>query len=515
MQLRFQEHEAFFIFDKPTGLRTHQVADGQFGFVEFLNEKLKKSLFVVHRLDTGTSGLILFAKNREAAARLSSLFEKHLIQKTYYFLTDRKISARELTVQTHIEKQNGTYFNIDGRDPNSETALEFMKNLGRFDLWKARPKTGKPHQIRLHAEKAGVPILGDEEHGGKPFFRLALHAARLEFTLDGTPLAYESALPPLFTREFAPDTEALFAEGWHTRHSLYQIPPGESYRLLHHESPDLRADVFGDRLWVYDYARHGMSDEDRAAVVKFAAAHGLKLIVRHMLNRGQGVGGLENTTLQISTPETEWTAPEEGVKYLLRLDSGFSPGLFLDQRTNRLWVRRNSAGLRVLNLFSYTAGFSINAALGLAEEVTTVDVSVKFLNWARENFSLNGLDPARYEFFAQDSLVFLKGSVKRGRQWDLIICDPPSFGRSKDSIWKLESDLPVLASYLLKCLAPGGKILFTCNLEKRTRTEILDLFLQNIKKNPPRVDRLPMQSLDYEITDDRQNLMKGFLLTKI
>lgn len=514
MQLRYVEHETFLAFDKPYDIRTHQVADGQFGFVEFLNEKIEESLFVVHRLDKGTSGIILFARSREAAADLGSLFEKHLIEKTYYFLTHRKISATELLITSHIEKQNGSYYNIEEREPNSETQLQFIKSLGVYDLWQAKPKTGKPHQIRLHAEKAGVPILGDEEHGGKPFFRLALHAGRIEFSLNGTRFSPESPLTPIFTQIFEHPLEAALAECLEKRRRLYTIPTLESFRLVHNEIPDLRADIFGDRLWVYDYSTAGLTEPERQAVFNFASAHNLKPIVRHMLNRGQGVGGLENSTLQTELSETSWTAPEEGVHYNLKTDAGFSPGVFLDQRENRLWIRANSKTRRVLNLFSYTSGFSVNAALGGAQTVTTVDVSKKFLDWSRENFALNGLKPEDYEFFAQDTLVFLKGSVKRGRKWDLIICDPPSFGRSKDAVWKLESGLPELADLLLQCLAPKGKVLFTCNLEKRTRDEIIKLFSKNLKGAKPKFERTPMMSLDYEITDDLRNVMKGFLVSR-
>ncbi|AGH95903.1 class I SAM-dependent methyltransferase [Pseudobdellovibrio exovorus] len=513
MQLRYTEHENFLAFDKPYDFRTHQVADGQFGFVEHVAEKLSKSLFVVHRLDKGTSGLILFATTKEAAANISQLFEKHLIKKTYYFLTHASLAEHQFTINSHIEKQNGTYFNIEDKEANSETEFQFIQAVGTNFLWAAKPKTGKPHQIRLHAEKAGIPILGDAEHGGRPFHRLALHAKELKFTLDGKTFEVTSELPPIFQKEFNTTLEALLYENWHKRQILYHIPENESYRLLHLESTDIRADVFSERLWVYDYTHDGITSEEQDAIQSFSKEKNLQPIIRHMLNRGQGVGGLEQSTLHNSSANTNWVAQEESVCYHLRTDSGFSPGLFLDQRENRIWVKQNSSNKSVLNLFCYTSGFSVNAALGKAKQVTSVDVSAKFLNWSRENFQLNEIDPQKHEFFAQDSLVFLKGSVKRGRKWDLIICDPPSFGRSKESVWKLERDLPELASSLIQCLNKNGKILFTCNLEKKTRQDIIQLFQKGLKnKKQWNFDRLPLLSLDYELTDDRVNLMKGFFV---
>ena len=79
MQLRYSEYDDFIVVNKGFGLRTHRVSDGQMGFVEFLSEKLNQNLFVVHRLDKETSGLMLFAKNKLAAQKISELFEAHLI----------------------------------------------------------------------------------------------------------------------------------------------------------------------------------------------------------------------------------------------------------------------------------------------------------------------------------------------------------------------------------------------------------------------------------------------------
>jgi 23S rRNA (cytosine1962-C5)-methyltransferase len=504
MQLKYKEFDDFLVFNKPFGVRTHKVDENQFGFVEYLSEKLQRELWVVHRLDKGTSGLMLFATSKTAAAELRELFENHQIKKTYVFLTDKKHSEKKFTVTSFIEKQDQFFVNVEGKSPNSETQFEFVSEQGSYNLWKALPTTGKPHQIRLHAQKAGIPILGDSEHAGSLHHRLALHAEQIEFSWHGKSISAANT-PPSMT--------SLFADCFYSRHSLFNINANESYRLIHKEHPELRADVFTDRLWVYDYSVKGLSEKTKDEIKTFAKQKRLKLIIRHMMDRGQGVGGLEKSTLESENSES-WVAYEESVPYRLKTDSGFSPGLFLDQRENRLYVRRNSQNKKVLNLFSYTSGFSVNAALGGAEKVTTVDVSEKFLNWSRENFQLNDLNPTQHEFFCQDSVLFLKGAVKRSRKWDLIICDPPSFGRSKDSVWKIEKDLPFLAEQLLNCLEVNGEIIFTCNLEKKTRTEIIKLFCTNLKKFKYTIESLPMQSLDFEETDEFASLMKGFRLVK-
>lgn len=505
MQLLYRQYDAFLAFDKPFGIRTHRVADGQLGFVDYLNEKLGKQLLVVHRLDKETSGVILFAENKDTARQLSELFEQQSIKKTYYFLTDQKIEKTELSVSSHIEKQGDFFISSSDKESNSETDFSFVKTEGAYYLWEARPKTGKPHQIRLHARQCGIPILGDSEHGGSAYFRLALHAARIEFNLHGRDYCITSAVTPM---------RSLIEESVLHKLRLLKFESDDCYRAIHDDRHDYRADIFASRLWVYDYSREGLTQKTTEELTEFANSHGLTPIIRRMLDRGQGVGGLEKNTLLTESTEP-WTVQENGVRFSLKTDAGFSPGLFLDQRENRLWVRKNSQQKKVLNLFSYTGGFSVNAALGGAAQVCTVDVSRKFLDWSQENFQLNKIDPAQHEFYAQDTLVFLKGSIKRQRRWDLIICDPPTFGRSRDSIWKLESDLPDLAELLLGCLEKNGQILFTCNLERKTRQEVIQLFTKKIKNIGFTLDRLPQLSLDHGVTDDVQNLMKGFILRKL
>jgi len=513
MQLRYDDHDDFIVVNKGFGFRTHRVSDGQFGLVEYLSEKLQKELWVVHRLDKETSGLILFAKNKNAAQKLSSLFENHDIHKIYLLLTDKNMTSTEFSVEGHIDKEDNKFILKPELPSNSKTDFRLVKKLGSFFLWEARPESGKPHQIRLHAEKAGIPILGDQEHGGSPFFRLCLHAEKLSFNYESQRFEIQSETPSLFQANPESNYQTFLQACLEKRTSFYQIPEKESFRLVHLESERIRADRFGNHLWIYDYTDSGLNDSEKTSIREFAKSNDLRPIIRHMLDRGAGVGGLEKKTLEANTPDENWIAEEEKINYVLKTNSGFSPGLFLDQRENRLWVRENSKNKNVLNLFSYTCGFSVAAALSEAAKVTTVDVSAKFLNWGRENFAANKLNDKAHEFFAQDCLLFLKGSVKRKRQWDLIICDPPTFGRSKDSVWKIERDLPDLAELMLQCTSKGGKILFTCNYEKMNRDELLKLFSQKIR-GQFKAARLPQLSLDYEHTDDLKNLMKGFLITK-
>lgn len=152
---------------------------------------------------------------------------------------------------------------------------------------------------------------------------------------------------------------------------------------------------------------------------------------------------------------------EHGLVLEADLQRGHKTGLYLDQRENRRRVGRLAVGRRVLNLFAYTGGFSVAAALGGASQVCSVDVAAPALEAARRNFALSGLDPAEtaYSFVTRDCLDFLQGDK---RQWDLIVLDPPSMAPSAAARPKALGQYRLLNQRCLERLSPGG-ILVSCS----------------------------------------------------
>ncbi len=116
---------------------------------------------------------------------------------------------------------------------------------------------------------------------------------------------------------------------------------------------------------------------------------------------------------------------EHGMRLLVRPKVGQKTGLFLDQREHRRLVRGWADGRRVVNLFSYTGGFSVAAALGGARRVVSVDLAAPAIDDARENFRLNGLDPAAHGFVVGDAFRW------SGEPADLVIVDPPSLSHDR------------------------------------------------------------------------------------
>lgn len=154
---------------------------------------------------------------------------------------------------------------------------------------------------------------------------------------------------------------------------------------------------------------------------------------------------------------------ENDVKFRVNLDDYLDTGLFPDHRPTRQLVRTAARNKDVLNLFAYTGSFSVYAALGGARTVLTVDMSNTYLDWARDNFTLNGLDPERYQFVAADVLQYLP--TLPGASFDLIVCDPPTFSNSKkmSGSFDVQRDHPALLNQCLRLLRTDGVLYFSTN----------------------------------------------------
>jgi 23S rRNA (cytosine1962-C5)-methyltransferase len=215
----------------------------------------------------------------------------------------------------------------------------------------------------------------------------------------------------------------------------------------------------------------------------------------------------------IAAEETapELTVRERAFRFLVRPCEGYSPGLFLDQRDNRLDLAREiTARLKkrsectVLNLFSYTCSFSVAAALAARESgiahahctVTSVDLSQRWLDWGVRNFAANDLDPAAHEFARGDALTFLGIAAKKKRFFDVVVLDPPTFSTSKQSgIFQVERDYPKLFELAARVAAPGATLLCSHNQRDFTRPALVKKLKAGAVKAGRRILRLdPFQS---------------------
>ena len=511
LKLKYRIAEPFLFVDKVSGINTHAPDPGKPGLVEMLQAELGHTLYIVSRLDKGTSGSLVFALTPDAAQKLTKKFENHDIEKKYLFLTDKSHKSTEIEQVSLIYKDG----NLPASDPksakpNAKTVFKFLKDVGPYHLWEAKPQTGKPHQIRLHAQDCGIPVLGDTDHGGKPFYRLCLHAQEIEFELDGQKFNHTST-NPVWINFFPEDYLQLF-ECLYKRSNLLTIPEekSETLRWVHREIEDYRVDQFGDHFWVYWYKNTEPQTSDFQKFDLLSKTLGRPGWIREMINRG--AKGESSKIWPVGNAQKRWIAQENKINYEFRSDQGMSPGLFLDQRENRVWVKNNSKNKKVLNLFCYTGGFTVNAALGGASETCSIDASKNYLDWTQTNMIHNGLDPKNgtHQFWEADCLFFLKSSIKKGRKFDLIICDPPSIGRSKEGTFQIHKNLPELLEACLKCLEPEGKIVLSTNYEGWTLEDLQKQVFAY--RNIYSIDILPapQASFDFELPSEPP-LMKSLI----
>ena len=144
--------------------------------------------------------------------------------------------------------------------------------------------------------------------------------------------------------------------------------------------------------------------------------------------------GMERVKGFIGEPfDTKVEIIENGVKYIVDVEEGQKTGFFLDQKYNRAAVARLCKGAAVLDCFTHTGSFALNAALGGAESVLGVDASELGVERARANAELNGVSD-RVEFTCRDVFELLPELVEQGRQFDVVILDPPAFTKSRNSV---------------------------------------------------------------------------------
>lgn len=156
---------------------------------------------------------------------------------------------------------------------------------------------------------------------------------------------------------------------------------------------------------------------------------------------------------------------ENQAKYAVTLGTDWMTGIFLDQREVRKFIYEQAQGGKLLNLFSYTGAFSVAAALGANIKTISVDVANRSLAATKEQFELNGLstDPSHHEIRVMDVFAYLDYAKKHDLQFDIIVCDPPSFARGKKKQFQVEKDYPTLAADLFHLTKPGGMTLLSTN----------------------------------------------------
>ncbi len=512
------EDEHLLVVNKPAGWNTHAPSPfaGE-GLYDWLKHREPRwaSLALIHRLDKETSGVMAFGKTPLANRSLTAQFAQRQVRKQYILLTDRAVPLRQATVRSALVRVGEKYLSRPGH-AGSETAETRFAVSSCMDSSRlpagahqlvAEPVTGRTHQIRVHAAHRGFPILGDTLYGGTPFSRVCLHAAELSFRHP----ASEQELIFRSPTDFESDSRMAL------RAAVIEPGATDAFRLIHGAAdgwPGWYVDRLGDYL--LSQSAQPLSTAQREELTRRAEVFSAQGAYHKILDRQ-----VRHATAAEASPKLVWGKAaatrfkirENGVNYEASFEEGYSVGLFLDQRDNRrrLLTGHVAAGFRllkpdaevggekpeVLNTFAYTCGFSVCAALAGAR-TTSLDLSKKYLEWGKRNLVLNGIDPAGHDFIFGDTFTWLKRLAKKGRAFDVVVLDPPTFSQSKEhGVFRAEKDYGRLVAAALPVLKPGGILFASCNatgwpterflgeVEKALRTARRSILQRHYVPQPP------------------------------
>ncbi len=181
--------------------------------------------------------------------------------------------------------------------------------------------------------------------------------------------------------------------------------------------------------------------------------------------------------------DTETTLTYDDMTFKVAINQGKQVGLFPEQAVNWDWMRtvigKEQRPLRILNLFAYTGGASIACAMENIQELVHIDALKSANTWAKENIALNHLEDKHIRIIQEDAIKFLDREKRRGRTYDAIIMDPPSFGRGpKNEQWKIEDQLDTLLTKAVDLLSDEAVFLalntYTTNLSSKDVLRVLN-----------------------------------------
>ncbi len=543
--------------DKPVGVSS-QAADPQ--NPDDIVTRLKRSLAArgddtylgVHqRLDRDTSGVLVFARRREANAWLAAQFERRTVRKTYIAcVTGWPSKRRETTLRDALAPdRDGRMRVVGGRDRAATQAVTRVRVVGRRaerTLVELELETGRTHQARVQLAHAGAPIAGDPAYGGAAAPRLMLHASalRLEHPATRERMRFDAPLPREFDSWLArgdlgdsiyEDDAALaraLERALERRWGLGRSPEGPrattAFRLVNESGdalPRLAVDVYGSWLVAQLYGDDGPWADRSARERLLDRLHGLGFDGVYLKVRPKQANVLVDTRREDIAPRLpargtqapdDLAIEEDGVPLRVRLGDGLSTGLFLDQRGNRRRVREVAEGASVANLFSYTCAFTVAAALGGAVRTVSVDASIAALERGRANLESAGVRPMdAHAFVADDAFAWLSRTARRGERFDLVVLDPPSYSTTKRGRFVADSDYVPLAAAALAILAPGGRLLACTNHRgisvARFRRLLFDA-CRSANRDAVQIKDMPPLA-DFPVASKEEPHMKSALVT--
>jgi 23S rRNA (cytosine1962-C5)-methyltransferase len=266
--------------------------------------------------------------------------------------------------------------------------------------------------------------------------------------------------PDLFERRIA----AALA----LRRAEIPLEATDALRLVHGESdglPGLVADRYADTL-VVQLASAGCERWRETLIEILRAQSGCARVYERSDTEGRELEGFAASTGLIAGPAADRPLEivEHGIRYEVDAAAGQKTGFYLDQRDNRARVGLLAGGREMLNCFCYTGGFALSALAGGARSVLSIDSSGRALELAKRNLALNGVEAGRAEWLEADVFGALRKLQREGRQFDLIVLDPPKFAPTPKDAERAARGYKDINLNALKLLRRGGLLAtFSCS----------------------------------------------------
>ena len=269
--------------------------------------------------------------------------------------------------------------------------------------------------------------------------------------------------------------ETLFRQAKEKRSAYYQDGLTTAFRLFNQEGDGfggLTVDLYGDYAvfsWYNSYVyqiRQTISEAFRQVFPEVLGAYE-KIRFKGLDYESAHVYGQE-------APDF-FTVLENGVLYQVFMNDGLMTGIFLDQHEVRgSLVDGLAMGKSLLNMFSYTAAFSVAASMGGASQTTSVDLAKRSRELSQAHFQANGISTDEHRFIVMDVFEYFKYAKRKGLTYDVIVLDPPSFARNKKQTFSVAKDYHKLISQSLEILNPGGIIIASTNAANVSRQKFTE-----------------------------------------
>ena len=269
--------------------------------------------------------------------------------------------------------------------------------------------------------------------------------------------------------------ETLFRQAKEKRSAYYQDELTTAFRLFNQEGDGfggLTVDLYGDYAvfsWYNSYVYQ----------IRKVISEAFRQVFPEVLGTYEKIRfkGLDYESAHVYGQEAPdfFTVLENGVLYQVFMNDGLMTGIFLDQHEVRgSLVDGLAMGKSLLNMFSYTAAFSVAAAMGGASQTTSVDLAKRSRESSQAHFQANGISTDDHRFIVMDVFEYFKYAKRKDLTYDVIVLDPPSFARNKKQTFSVAKDYHKLISQSLEILNPGGIIIASTNAANVSRQKFTE-----------------------------------------